>query len=99
MTSAQLSRRRAWFLALRPFSYTTAIIPVLVGTGLAAETEFDPLRFFLALAGSVLIELHDEWQVAERRYLSEASMALLDPALDDGSKEEVDQPKTLLLAS
>jgi hypothetical protein len=25
--------------------------------------------------GRVLIEAHDEWQVAERRYLSEGSMA------------------------
>jgi putative transposase len=32
----------------------------------------------LRLAGAVLIELHDEWQVAERRYLAEGSMALLD---------------------
>ncbi len=29
------------------------------------------------LAGSVLLEVHDEWQVSERRYLSEASMAKL----------------------
>jgi putative transposase len=27
----------------------------------------------------VLIETHDEWQVSERRYLSEASMAQLTP--------------------
>jgi len=34
----------------------------------------------LRLAGTVLLEIHDEWAIAERRYLSEASMALLDPA-------------------
>jgi putative transposase len=31
------------------------------------------------LACCVLIEAHDEWQVADRRYLSEASMAQLNP--------------------
>ena len=53
----------------------------------------------LRLAGSVLIELHDEWQVAERRYLAEGSMALLDRPLDDGPTKEVDQARALLLAS
>jgi putative transposase len=33
----------------------------------------------LRLATCVLIEAHDEWQVAERRYLSEESMAQLTP--------------------
>jgi transposase-like protein len=52
----------------------------------------------LRLAGAVLLEVHDEWQVAERRYLAEGSMALLDRLDDDGPKE-VDGARALLLAS
>lgn len=52
----------------------------------------------LRLAGSVLLEVHDEWQVADRRYLAEGSMALLDRLDDDGPKE-VDGARALLLAS
>ena len=36
----------------------------------------------MRLAGAVLLEIHDEWQVAERRYLAEGSMALLDGGTD-----------------
>jgi len=32
----------------------------------------------LRLAGSVLVEAYDEWQVADKRYLSETSLALLE---------------------
>ena len=53
----------------------------------------------LRLAGAVLPEVHDEWAIAERRYLSEASMARLDPARDDQTTKEVEGAKTVLLAS
>jgi putative transposase len=53
----------------------------------------------LRLAGAVLIETHDEWAVAERRYLAEGSMALLDRTGDDESTKEVERAKSLLLAS
>jgi hypothetical protein len=36
----------------------------------------------LRLAGGVLVEDHDEWQVSDRRYLSEGSMAAIRP-IDD----------------
>jgi putative transposase len=41
----------------------------------------------LRLAGSVLVETHDEWQVSDRRYLSEGSMALLDKATNTTNKK------------
>ena len=44
----------------------------------------------LRLAGSILLEVHDEWQIAERRYLSEGSMAkLYEKDKDDDDKKEV----------
>ncbi len=53
----------------------------------------------LRLAGAVLLEVHDEWAIAERRYLAEGSMALLDRGPDDELTKEVDGGKSLLLAS
>ncbi len=53
----------------------------------------------LRLSACVLIEAHDEWQDSDRRYLSEESMALLNPpaptALEprrDNPSEVMDQP-------
>jgi putative transposase len=53
----------------------------------------------LRLSACVLIEAHDEWQDSDRRYLSEESMALLNPpaptALEprrDQQSEVMDQP-------
>lgn len=42
----------------------------------------------LRLAGHVLIEQHDEWDSADRRYFSEHSMKLLTP-----TEEEVTIPE------
>ena len=52
------------------------------------------------LTACVLIEAHDEWQVAARRYLSEGPMALLNPpeptiietARTSTNKEDIDTP-------
>lgn len=51
------------------------------------------------LTAFVLIEAHDEWQVADRRYLSEGSMALLTPpaptqisATATSTQEVIDTP-------
>lgn len=44
-----------WFEATRPFSFTASVVPVVVGTLVAAMHRFNPLYFVLALVGSILI--------------------------------------------
>lgn len=45
---------RTWFLASRPFSFTAAVVPVVVGTLIAAPDAFSWWKALLALVGSVL---------------------------------------------
>jgi 1,4-dihydroxy-2-naphthoate octaprenyltransferase len=46
---------RLWWAASRPFSFTASVIPVLVGTLLAAEDSFSWWKALLALVGAVAI--------------------------------------------
>jgi hypothetical protein len=48
----------------------------------------------LRLSACVLIEAHDEWQDSDRRYLSEESMALLNPPAPTALKPKKDGSDT-----
>ena len=51
-------RARTWWGAIRPWSYTAAVIPVLLGAAIAAYYEvFNGWTVFLALIGSVAIQM------------------------------------------
>src|SRR6202165_4485569 len=47
---------RIWLKALRPLSFTAAVIPVLAGTAVVAGDRFRPGLFVLALLGSVALQ-------------------------------------------
>ena len=57
------------------------------------NTEIKRRTDVLRLAGAVLVEAHDEWQVSDRRCLSEGSMALLNRP--ENPTKEVAQPALL----
>jgi putative transposase len=42
------------------------------------------------LVGTILADMHDEWQSSERRYLSEGSMAQLKPTSDSDTIAAID---------
>ena len=52
-----MTTRRAWWIAMRPFSLPASIVPVLVGGAVAAGEDFRPGLFLLTLVGSVLIHV------------------------------------------
>jgi hypothetical protein len=60
------------------------------------EAQFPNDAAIVRLVTAVLVETHDEWAVAERRYLSEESMANLDtPAPDRERRPSPSPPDTL----
>ena len=58
MMNRTVNYGRAWFWASRPFSLSAAVVPVLVGSAIAAEqVSLDWLLFAFALVGSLAIQI------------------------------------------
>ncbi|WP_255170806.1 1,4-dihydroxy-2-naphthoate polyprenyltransferase [Natrononativus amylolyticus] len=58
MTTAEVSRTRAWLMAARPQTLPAAAAPVIVGTGLAVhEGVLAPLPALMAFVGAALIQI------------------------------------------
>lgn len=56
--TTRLTRRQAWWLAIRPRTLPAAVGPVLVGAGLAiGDGVFKPLPALAALAGALLLQI------------------------------------------
>lgn len=51
------------------------------------------------LSSCVLIEAHDEWQDSDRRYLSEESLALLNPPAPTELRPEKTTPRKAITAT
>ena len=52
------ARLKLWYHALRPFTYSAAIVPVLVGSAIAwRDSHFGTVLFVLTLFGSVFIQM------------------------------------------
>ena len=64
----------------------------MVFLGLCTVAVRPALRVVLK-PGSVLVEAHDEWQVADKRYLSETTLALLNAP--NNSEQNVAAPAGL----
>jgi hypothetical protein len=65
----------------QPAQHGVGVLGVAQVPGIKRRTDVDGVflnpEALLRLAAAVLVEAHDEWQVGERRYLSEGSMAML----------------------
>ena len=67
---------RDWAIAIKEIKRRSRVVGVF-------PNEASAIR----LVGAILADLHDEWQASDRRYLSEHSMAKLQPPSDTTTAE------------